>query len=301
MVRVRELDLKLHISITPTLEQFALAANTSIRDLIANPSSPARTLVKAYVVDMVTRYMNDTAVLSWGMGNELNLGADGCSYAGLPGQPTRAEAYYSTAEMMKFAIEYVSWIKALDKTGRPIGSDMGAPRTRAKHLAALPGGGAACVNQHNRQGDCEVNCSAIPKDTVQDYKDALTTLTGPFDYVSIHDYGCYPPFAVRPFCNGNSISLAPLHAAKEVADAVGKPLFVGEFGSPDCGKSGWDSNSDCMAYPTALLQDQVRSGIQLSNAWTWCTATFGWCMDPNFNPSSKDITKLLVATTKTIN
>ena len=60
MVRVRELDLKLHISITPTLEQFALAANTSIRDLIANPSSPARTLVKAYVVDMVTRYMNDT-------------------------------------------------------------------------------------------------------------------------------------------------------------------------------------------------------------------------------------------------
>ena len=126
-------------------------------------------------------------------------------------------------------------------------------------------------------------------------------LTGPFDYVSIHDYGCYPPFAVRPFCNGNSISLAPLHAAKEVADAVGKPLFVGEFGSPDCGKSGWDSNSDCMAYPTALLQYQVRSGIQLSNAWTWCTATFGWCMDPNFNPSSKDITKLLVATTKTIN
>ena len=31
---------------------------------------------------MVTRYRNNTSILTWGMGNELNLQADGCSYSG---------------------------------------------------------------------------------------------------------------------------------------------------------------------------------------------------------------------------
>ena len=208
MQKVGELELKVHLSITPTLDQWALAANTSMRDLVTNPDSPARTLVKAYVTDMVTRYRNSTSVLSWGMGNELNLQADGCSYSGLPGEPTREEAYFSTSEMMAFAEEYVGWIKALDSSGRPVGSDMGSPRTRAKHLAALATGGGACVNPTNRQGDCEVNCSAVPRDSLQDFKEVLATLTKPFDFVSIHDYGCYPPYAEFSFCGGDPTSLA---------------------------------------------------------------------------------------------
>jgi hypothetical protein len=40
------------------------------------------------------------------------------------------------------------------------------PRTRALHLSKLNGGGAACVDPvSNPHGDCEVNCSVIPRDS----------------------------------------------------------------------------------------------------------------------------------------
>lgn len=143
-------------------------------------------------------------------------------------------------------------------------------RTRAKHLAALVGkGGEACVSPTNLQGDCEVNCSAVPKDTVQDYKDMLTTLTGPFDLVSVHDYGCYQPYGEREFCNGDPTSLTALNASKEVADALGKPLFVGEFGSPDCVKGGWNYADCTEAHISSFLfskPEVITSGARLIGA-----------------------------------
>lgn len=42
MDRVEVLELKVHLSITPTLTQWALAGNTTMRDLITNPQSPGR-------------------------------------------------------------------------------------------------------------------------------------------------------------------------------------------------------------------------------------------------------------------
>jgi len=177
------------------------------------------------------------------IGNELNLQADGCSYSGLPGEPARAGAYFSTHEMMAFARTYVSWIKALDPH-RPVGSDMGKPRPRAAHLAATPGGGAKCVSKQNPQGDCEHNCTTVPHDTREQYQTILAEYSAPFDLVSIHDYGCYPPFAEYSFCDSNA-SIATLEAAKEVADQLGKPLFVGELGSPACVASGWASD-ECL-------------------------------------------------------
>lgn len=285
--KAKSLGLKLHVSITPTLSQFAIAANcSSVRELITDEGGSAcQLVVKEYVEDMVSRYKHESTILSWGMGNELNLEVDGCSYDKSDG------AYFSTDEMMAFSRKYVGWIKALDPQ-RPVGSDMGTPRTRAKHLAAIAGGGAACVSGDNPKGDCEVNCTAVPKDSIVDFKNILAVQSGPFDYVSIHDYGCYPPFAEFSFCNGTS--LATLKAAKEVADSLGKPLFIGEFGSPTCVADGW-LTTDCLAYPTKLLEYQASSGIQLSNAWTWCqcpTADPCWCIDN----STQKIIKLLQAT-----
>ena len=186
--------------------------------------------------------------------------------------------------------------------GDSCGSDMGQPRTRAKHLAALKGGGAACVNAHNPNGDCEVNCSAVPRDSLEDFKAITKILSEPFDYVSVHDYGCYPPFAEFSFCNGDNTSTAPLQAAKEVADEMGKPLFVGEFGSPECnipGGPGW-SSEECLAFPRKLLDYQVQSGIQLSNAWTWCQRKGdGFCI--NDGKGSETILSLLQAADKKLN
>ena len=183
-----------------------------------------------------------------------------------------------------------------------MGSDMGQARTRAKHLAALNGGGAACVNAHNPKGDCEVNCSAVPKDSLADFKQITKILSAPFDLVSVHNYGCYPPFAEFSFCDGDHTSIAALQAAKEVADEMGKPLFVGEFGAPACnvaGGTGWDSD-ECLAFPRKLLDYQVKSGIQLSNAWTWCQAgAAGWCI--NDGKGAEKIVSLLQATDRKLN
>jgi hypothetical protein len=183
VTKVGELGLKMHVSITPTLSQFAIAANCTTRELITNKTGHGRTMLKAYVRDMVGRFKDDTTVLTWGMGNELNLAADGCSYGGIPGQPSKADSFFTTAEMMSFSRDYVSWIRDVDPT-RPIGSDMGKPRTRAMHLATTQGGGEKCVNVYNPHGDCEVNCSVVPKDSEQDYKQYLRLVSEPFDLVS---------------------------------------------------------------------------------------------------------------------
>ena len=249
--KAKALGVRLHISITPTLQQFAIAANCSgIRELITNTSNRScYVFVKKYVQEMVSRYKDDSTVLTWGMGNELNLQADGCSYN------KSASEYFSTDEMMEFSRRYVSWVKEIDPK-RPLGSDMGLARTRAKHLAGIPGGGRACVSPTNPKGDCEDNCTAVPRDTLQDFKEMMAILSEPFDFVSAHIYGCYPPFARFSFCDGDNTSIAPLKAAKEVADRLGKPLFVGEFGAPACVKNGWASE-ECLAFPRKLLQYQV--------------------------------------------
>jgi hypothetical protein len=79
-------NLRVHFSLTPTLSQFALAANGTFRQLITDPTSPAQLLVREYVEKVVKLHYQNPIILSWGMGNELNLDADGCTYAGLPGQ-----------------------------------------------------------------------------------------------------------------------------------------------------------------------------------------------------------------------
>lgn len=295
--KATSLGLRMHVSITPTLSQWALAFNTTVRSLITDPADPGRSMVKAYVTEMVSRYKDNTTVLTWGMGNELNLAADGCAYANGPGMPPKADTYFSTAQMMAFANDYIGWIRALDPR-RPIGSDFGKPRTRALHLSKIAGGGAVCVDPvSNPHGDCEVNCSAVPRDTRDEYKQALRVLTGPFDMVSVHDYGCYPPFAAFEFCEAPD-SLETLSAAKEVADELQKPLFVGEYGSPASVANGW-ACPDCMDYPTKLLQYQAAAGVQLSNIWTWCG--FENCVDPTLFPDSGAIVAAMRKTDASIN
>jgi hypothetical protein len=101
--------------------------------------------------------------------------------------------------------------------------------------------------------------------------------------VSVHDYGCYPPFAEYSFCP-EPTSTATLVAAKQVADSLGKPLYVGEYGAPPCVSGGW-GDGDCPPYPSALLKYQADTKVQLSTLWTWC-ATGSTCVDPQLNIGS---------------
>ena len=54
--KATSLGLRMHVSITPTLSQWALAFNTTVRSLINDPADPGRLMVKAYVTDMVSRH-----------------------------------------------------------------------------------------------------------------------------------------------------------------------------------------------------------------------------------------------------
>lgn len=66
----RALGLKMHVSITPTLSQWSIAAGCgSVRELITNENGTGcQGMVQEYVTDMVRRYKNDSTILSWGMG-----------------------------------------------------------------------------------------------------------------------------------------------------------------------------------------------------------------------------------------
>lgn len=93
-------------------------------------------------------------------------------------------------------------------------------------------------------------------------------------------------------------------AAKEVADEMKKPLFVGELGGEPCnddGPGGGWAKPECRPYPTAALKFAAEAGVQLSNLWTWCTTDEGWCLDPKVNPPAEWAVELMRETTRKLN
>jgi hypothetical protein len=122
-------------------------------------------------------------------------------------------------------------------------------------------------------------------------------LSTPFDLVSVHNYGCFPPFAEFEFCDGDNTSIATLVAAKEISDALGKPLFVGELGAPPCLTGEFWQSKNCMAFPKKALDFQVKRGVQLTNMWTWCqcpTPDPCWCI--NNGTSAQPVANLIAQT-----
>ena len=100
-----------------------------------------------------------------------------------------------------------------------------------------------------------------------------------------------------PFCEAPD-SLETLSAAKEVADALNKPLFIGEYGSPASVANGW-ACPDCLDYPKKVLRYQAANKVQLSNIWTWCG--YDGCVDPTLFPNSTAIITAMQQTDAEIN
>jgi hypothetical protein len=233
----------------------AMLFNETYRDFLTNSSSLTRRALTAYAQDFVGRFKGSASVLFWELGNEMNLAADGCSYDKSPG------AFFSTAEALAFLAEAAAAIKAVDPQ-RPVGSGMGSPRSRAKHLMETPGGGAACVSAANPKGDCE-KCFNVPADSEADYSEVLQLYYGSSsgaDMVSAHFYGCAPPYGNLSWCSDPG-STAPLAAFVSTAQALGKPLFLGEFGPSD---GNW---SDLPGRQ--VLAGMAEQSVQLSSLWAF--------------------------------
>jgi hypothetical protein len=195
----------------------SLCPGETYRDLVVNASSCTRGIVVSYAVSFVERYLKSSSILFWELGNELNLAFDGCTYDKSPG------SYFTAAEGLTFLDEYAAAVRAADPT-RPVNSGMAAPRLRARHLAATPGGGSVCVNAANPRGDCDGFCPEVPFDSQADsvavfssYYTNRSASAGP-TIASAHWYSCDPPngnYSWCPEAAGNT-TIWPLTVFKQV-------------------------------------------------------------------------------------
>ena len=266
--------------------------NETYREFITNASSLTRAALRAYHQDFVARFKGSSAVLMWELGNEMNLAMDGCTYDKSPG------AYFTTAEGLAYQREAAADIKAIDPE-RPVGSGMGSPRSRAKHLMNTPGGaGAVCVTPENPKGDCEL-CFGLPADSQQDYADMLALYYSSQDLVSAHYYGCNAPYGNLSWCS-DPASTAPLGMFRAAAEALGKPLFVGEFGPGD---GLWAGSS---SPGRAILAGMAEQGVPLSSLWAFecpshdATNQPGFCLHPG-RPAAQPFSEQVNDMARTVN
>ncbi len=241
-------------------------------EFITNATSRTRLAIKAYHQDFVSRFKASPAILFWELGNEMNLFFDGCAYDKSPG------AFVSTLEGLAWIRDATGYIKAIDPE-RPVNSGMGTPRSRAKGLMSTPGGGAACVTPSNPKGDCAAACTTVPADTEADFVDVLKLYYADADIFTAHFYGCAAPYGNLSWCD-DPASTAPLDVFVATATALGKPLYVGEFGPYNGNWSGANSPG------RALLVGMAGSGVPLSTLWAFeCpshdhTDQPGFCLHP---------------------
>jgi hypothetical protein len=170
-----------------------------------NPKSRTHEYLRAYVKDVVTRYKDSPAIWAWEFGNEFNLGAN------LPNAPehrpqvvpqlgtpaARSEKDEWTHETIRTAFAaFAAEVRKIDPH-RAISTGDAFPRESAWH------------NWKEK---------SWTKDTPEQAAGMLLgNAPDPVDLVSVHAYGDA----------GRRI-----REARETAAKAGKPLFVGEFGSP---------------------------------------------------------------------
>jgi hypothetical protein len=207
--------------------------------MLFRPGSASRNLAERYVSAVVKRYSNESAILFWELGNELNLLADldvsKCTVcpgdvanacgglapaAGTPCKRSAADNFFSCNSCRKvssldqdlgqFAGAIAALIHSLDPA-HPISSGHGYPRPSALHLAASP-----CPN-----------CDFTP-DSRAEYQSALANLhPAGLDIVSVHHY---PGADAARFGDSDSAGIELLNQTVVSTAALGKQLYVGEYG-----------------------------------------------------------------------
>jgi hypothetical protein len=185
-------------------------------DQLGNPGSRTIAFIRQYTTDIVTRYRNSPAIWGWEFGNEYTLSCDlpNAAEHRPPIWPDLGTATARSArDDLKFvhvAIAYVEFartVRKLDAT-RIIISGNAAPRRSAYHNLA----------DHSWTLDTPTQFAEI---LLRDNPD-------PMDVICIHAY----PDAKNEYPGPANTLDAMFAAASAVAARAGKPLFVGEFGTP---------------------------------------------------------------------
>ncbi len=245
---------------------------------LGSPSS-GRDLLHQYVQEFVTRYTSNSTILFWELTNELNLLADlrfgrdfATQHIGQTDPPGQLGASpnlrsdldnYSTDEMVAFVRDLATRIKQWDTSRHLISTGYGDPRPSAMHLRRTPEWSASGP-------DWTLDTPAEMRSYV-----ALTH-PDPIDIVTVHVYsgGENDRFGATGLFNPDVI--ADYAAA---ADAIGKPMHLGEFG---------DNQPTVSIEPRANFTRRAALKaldlrLPVATAWTW-----KWLRGPG-NPDAYSI------------
>lgn len=241
-----------HIQLIPVLMwnplQFPAMAGETVGDFIRRPESRSSQFFSSFVAEFVRRYQSRQTILFYELTNELNLQADidieqvlGCGQQKTIYCDTASN--FSTDELIAFTWRFVRLIKGLDKS-RMISSGFATPRFAAENLRYSP----AWLNKKE---------SWVPDRREQLAKN-LKDIHAAFDIVSVH---LYDTKEKSRFGSSDAIDL--LIEAKRVADEIGKPLFVGEFGDSNA------RNADERSFVVRIIKKLSELGIMYSAIWAW--------------------------------
>jgi len=205
-------------------------------DQWGNSNSQTRQFMRNYVTDFVTRYKDSPAIWGWEFGNEFNLNANlpnGMNF--LPpvnpseGTPTsRTSADLLTHDEIRSAFtDFSNLVHSLDPHGRIIETGDSAIRAEAWHN----------LNQNNFQTDTLAEQLQMLGD---DNPANINT-------ISTHIY---------------NDDIPRLSELAQLAQQLGKPMFVGEFGVST-------NQPNQQQQFEALLQSIEQNNVSLAAAWVY--------------------------------
>lgn len=253
------------------------------RGMLFVPGSRSRQLAERYITEFVTRYRGNDTVLFWEIGNELNLGADldstcdastpgGCDIAPLYGTPnfrSSADNYLSSSSLAgiksaqedlgQFTADLAQLIHSLDPT-RSISSGDSVMRGSAYHLASR-----AAYPDWTGYGTLA--------DSETQYAAMLAYLhPAPVDLVSMHPY---PGVDLARFGDFDVAGSSFIAGTQSLARAMGKQLYVGEFGELNagtftCGSTVTDCGGDATRQATRRIIDTiVKNEVAYGDLWAY--------------------------------
>jgi len=183
---------------------------------LGNPDSKTIAFIRQYTSEVVERYRDSPAVWGWEMGNEYNLHADlpNAAEHRPPVWPKLKTALsrsaadeLSSEDMLCAYAAFASTVRELDPH-RILVAGNAVPRSSAWHNSAE---------------------KTWTRDTPEQFAEILARDNpDPFDTICVHVY----PNAKNEYPAGADSLSALVATLRRNAEAIGKPLFIGEFGAP---------------------------------------------------------------------
>ena len=216
------------------------------------PGSAARALLFEYAQELATRYRDDPAILFWELTNEINLAADLdygsrtdshiATHMGTPAARSAADNFTSD-EMATLVADLATFMKSIDPY-HLVSPGYSRPRLSAWHLRSSPEWGGADWTH-----DDEAEMAQY----------VALTHPAPIDLVSVHLY----PEAAHLGLDGRDPDL--IERFQAAADAIDRPLFIGEFGDNDPTVSEHRSAN----FTRGCMLEMLERRVPLSLIWVW--------------------------------